>query len=169
MPCLFARRKRRRIARRGPPRDIADASVIAHPFFSPPPDTTEPNANITSDDGVSTKRFPVPLTISFNENVNGLTLEDVYVAGVANATSLTQVSPDEYRLECTPEDVDLEGWIYVWLDAGAAEDYATNPSRASNNASVFYSNYPASVTLSSSDSDAENAISDSDWTEEPPD
>ena len=154
MPCLFARRKRRRIARRGPPRDIADASVIAHPFFSPPPDTTEPNANITSDDGVSTKRFPVPLTISFNENVNGLTLEDVYVAGVANATSLTQVSPDEYRLECTPEDVDLEGWIYVWLDAGAAEDYATNPSRASNNASVFYSNYPASVTLSSSDSDA---------------
>jgi hypothetical protein len=112
-------------------------------------DATNPTVGATSSQTFHTNANPIPVTLTFNENVYALAVGDAYVANAA----ATAISPSTsgaavYTLDITPSVTD--GIVHVVLDAGVATDLATNPNDASNTMLFHYDGVVPTATLTSS-------------------
>ena len=115
-------------------------------------DTQAPTVSLASTAPATTNTSPIPVTVVFSEAVTGFTLIDLTPTN-ATASNLTG-SGANYSFNLTPAAV---GTVAVSVNAGAAQDAATNPSTASASLSRIYSNVGPTVTLSSTAGASTNA------------
>ncbi len=119
----------------------------------PPADTTAPTLNITSSAASPTTTLPIPLTITFDEQVTGFDNSDLNItnASVSNFSGNGIV----WTMDITPAS---EGTVDVNVAAGSADDLAGNACEASNLFTIEYTTSPEpdttapTVAISSSES-----------------
>ncbi|MFN0130643.1 MAG: PA14 domain-containing protein, partial [Verrucomicrobiales bacterium] len=116
---------------------VAQQSIPATAFTQPvaAPDTVSPGVTLAAPSAVTA---PFVVTASFTEIVEGLSAADFVVTN-GTATSLTGAG-SAYSVNVTPTTA---GLVTVRLPAAAAQDAAGNPSLASNEIIVAYSEAPA--------------------------
>ncbi|WP_162341775.1 S-layer homology domain-containing protein [Paenibacillus paridis] len=106
-------------------------------------DNTAPTATISSSAG-SVVNASFPVTIAFNEIVNGFTVDDLEVTN-GTASDLIAVNASTYRATITPTTSGQN--VTVSVEAGAATDMAGNESAASNTLSLMYNTTMLTVTF----------------------
>jgi hypothetical protein len=104
--------------------DMADNYNTAATDLDVEVDMNSPSVVITRTSGSGSVSSTFNITLTFNEDVTGLTVADI---GVTNGTAdnLVAVSAMIYTADITP---DLSGDVIIDLPAGAASDLAGNPN-----------------------------------------
>ncbi|WP_413295210.1 Ig-like domain-containing protein [Bdellovibrio sp. HCB185ZH] len=97
-------------------------------------DITPPTATITSDVGIASTFFPIPLTIRFSEPITDLTTSDFTTTGGASVTSVIGFG-SVYYLLLNPG---TQGAKSVTLSVGTVVDAAGLSNTATAASSVFY-------------------------------
>jgi len=97
-------------------------------------DSIAPTLTITSTPSSSTNISPVPVTITFSENVTGFAIEDI-TAGNGTAGHFVAVSGTEYTATITPNG---QGAVTVDVAANVAQDAAGNKNTAATQLSRIY-------------------------------
>ncbi|MDP4210200.1 MAG: Ig-like domain-containing protein, partial [Bacteroidota bacterium] len=127
----------------GVAQDLAGNNNTAGNAFSVMYDSQSPIPTITSTTANPTNLSVIPVTISFNEVVSGLTLSDITVTnGTANNFS---GSGSTYTLNVSPTTV---GTVSVNIATGVASDAAGNGNTAGS-FSITFNNQSPLVTISS--------------------
>jgi hypothetical protein len=103
-------------------------------------DNTGPTVSITSSAADPTKVSPVPVTITFNEDVTGFDVSDITIT---NGTASLSGGPAVYTANITPAG---QGEITVTVNAGVAADLAGNSNTASNTLSRVYDSIAPTIT-----------------------
>jgi methionine-rich copper-binding protein CopC len=114
-------------------------------------DTLAPTVAVTPN-GTSTSTSPITFTLTFSEPVTGLTAGGITVSNGTKG-ALTG-SGTTYTIPVTPT---TQGAVTCTVNAGAAQDAATNPNTASNIASVTYNPAPPSVVVTPSGTTTKNS------------
>lgn len=127
------------------------ASAVVPPTVPPvsppvtPPtvdDTTAPIATLTSTAAETTNVSPIPFTVTFDEDVTGLSSGGIVVTnGVV--VGFTAVDARTYTFGVTPTG---QGVVTATVSAGAAQDAASNASTASATVSRTYDSVAPTVT-----------------------
>ncbi len=89
-------------------------------------DSTPPTVTLSSSAASTTATTPIPVTITFNEAVTGLTLLDLTVSGAA--PSAPTGSGTTYQVSLTPSG---NGPVSISLAADVVQDAAGNGNAAS--------------------------------------
>ncbi len=97
-------------------------------------DGTDPTVTITSSLSVSTKVNPIPVTITFNEEVTDFTVSDI---AVGNGTVLDVSSSDNTVFTANIVPV-TDGDITVDIAYATAQDFAGNSNTAATTFSIVY-------------------------------
>ncbi len=124
---------------------IDDFSLVAST-----PDTTAPTLNISSSASSPTTSSPIPLTITFDEQVTGFDSSDLNITN----GSVSNFSGDGtvWTMDITPADT---GTVDVNVAANSADDLAGNANEASNLFTIEYVFAPdttaPTVSISSSE------------------
>ncbi len=108
-------------------------------------DRTAPTVALSSAAPDPTSSAPIPVTITFSEDVTGLAVGDIVVTG-GTAENLAG-SGTTYTADLVPYG---QGAVTASVAAGAATDAAGNASTASEELSVRYDSVRPTATLSSS-------------------
>ncbi|MBB3153544.1 alpha-tubulin suppressor-like RCC1 family protein [Paenibacillus endophyticus] len=106
-------------------------------------DNTAPTAAISSSAG-SGVNGSFPVTIAFNESVDGFTVDDLEVTN-GTASDLVAVSESTYTATISPATSGQH--VTVFVEAGAATDVAGNESTASNTLNLMYDTTLLAVTF----------------------
>ncbi|WP_138753957.1 S-layer homology domain-containing protein [Paenibacillus sinopodophylli] len=106
-------------------------------------DNTAPTAAISSSAG-SAVNASFPVTITFNEGVNGFTVDDL---GVVNGTASNLISVSESTYTATISPTTSGQNVTVFVEAGAATDAAGNANTASNTFSTLFDTTKSVVTF----------------------
>ena len=114
-------------------------------------DPNSPIPTITSILSSPTNQSPIPVTITFSEEVTGLDEADL-VLGNATAQALAGAG-DSYSVQLVPG---ADGEVTLALLAGAAQDLASNPSIAAS-FSITYDGTPPGVSVTSPITSPSNA------------
>lgn len=120
------------------PNDEAEPFTIAY-------DGTSPTVVLSADISEVTDISPVPVTITFNENVEGFETSDLEITN-ANATEFEQLNASEYTVLIAPVEA---GKVVITVAAGAAFDAAGNPNTEGNFLFTFEIPDPTVVAFSS--------------------
>lgn len=109
-------------------------------------DRTSPSSLISTTASDPTNLVAIPVTASFDEPVQGLTISDFQISGAGGA-AITSFSGSGslYHLTIMPLS---SGTIYLSLPAGRASDLAGNLNYASNNFEITYVEPPLPVLTS---------------------
>ncbi|AHM04722.1 hypothetical protein roselon_02395 [Roseibacterium elongatum DSM 19469] len=107
-------------------------------------DTTPPEATIASTESSPTSTAPIPVTVSFTEDVTDFDAGDLDISG-GTATNFTG-SGSAYSFDLVPTQ---DGTLTVDIAAGAAQDAAGNASLAAPQFSIVHDCTCPTVTLSS--------------------
>jgi hypothetical protein len=104
--------------------DMADNYNTAATDLDVDVDMNSPSVVITRTSGSGSVSSPFNITLTFSEDVIGLTVDDI---GVTNGTAdnLVAATAMSYTADITP---DLSGDVIIDLPAGAASDLAGNPN-----------------------------------------
>ena len=122
----------------------ASGSNIASNIATVSYDTVAPTVVVTPS-GTATGVSPIGFTITFSENVTGLTASDITVSnGTKGELSGSGAS---YVIPITPNG---QGAVTCQVISAAAQDAAGNNSTVSNTASITYDTIPPTVTVTSS-------------------
>jgi hypothetical protein len=115
-------------------------------------DIVPPAVTISSASSSVTNLNPIPVTITFSEDVSGFTVSDLSVSN-GSAGNFVAVNGSTYTADIIPT---VSGLVTVDIAAGAATDAATNSNVA---ATQFTRTYlvPPTVTISSGTSSTTNA------------
>ncbi|MFD1628881.1 Ig-like domain-containing protein [Pseudopedobacter beijingensis] len=123
-------------------------------------DLTAPTVAITSiagANGASTTTSPIPVTITFSENVTGFTLGDIIITGgIAGNFSGNGAT---YTFNVTPTNY---GTVTVNVAANVATDAAGNGNTQATQFTITYQN-PLPVNLVSFTAKAENNVAKLQW------
>ncbi len=131
--------------------DIADdvchssstgAPNMASEQFSIVYDSVGPTVSLSSVSSDPTADYPIPLTITFNEDVTGLTAGEISV-GNGSAGNLLG-GPQVYTAEITPDAPDV--LVTINVAAGVCQDAAGNDNQDATQISRYYTEAP-SVTI----------------------
>jgi hypothetical protein len=110
------------------------------------PDVTAPTVTLTSSAGTTTNVSPIPVTITFSEDVTGFAADDLIV-GNGTVTELTG-SGTTYTASIAAT---TQGSVTIDIAAKAAIDAAQNPSSAATQLSIVYdANVPSVGAFSAS-------------------
>jgi hypothetical protein len=104
-------------------------------------DNDAPSVTISSTESTSTSADPIPVTISFNEDVTGFILEDVVVDN-GTISSFDGSTAPTYSIEITPSS---SGAITVDVPAGVARDVVGNENEAATPWTIEY--YPTNIEM----------------------
>jgi hypothetical protein len=121
---------------------LTGAPNMASDQFSIVYDSEGPTVSLSSSSSNPTADNPIPLTITFNEDVSGLTAGDISV-GNGSAGNLLG-GPQVYTAEITPDAPDVQ--VTIDLAAGACQDAAGNDNQDAVQILRYYSEAP-SVTI----------------------
>lgn len=125
--------------------NLADGLVI---------ETVPPTVTVSSSLTSPTITSPIPITVTFNENVTGFTIEDVTVTN-GSASSFVASNEKVYTFNVTPTG---GGVVTVAVAANKATDIAGNGNAASNTFSITFDDSASpGVTISSTASASTNA------------
>ncbi len=110
-------------------------------------DNSAPTATITSSVTSPTNTSPIPFTITFNEAITGLTLDDFVITnGTATSGSLQPTNNTTFTFTV---DADGQGPVTVTLPAGAVTDNFGNVNAASNTISITFDTDGPATTVNS--------------------
>lgn len=115
---------------------------LAAPQFSFVYDTTSPDATISSSESSPTNTNPIPISITFTEEVSSFNLADINV-GNGSASNFGIVNAAEYTADITPT---ADGAVTVDIAAAVAEDAAGN---LSNEATQFNITFDSTAPITS--------------------
>ena len=95
-----------------------------------------PNVTVASASSPSTSVSPIPVTISFNEDVTGFDISDI-TGSVTNGSlsNFNAVSASEYTVDITPA---ADGTVTLQVPAASAVDSGANGNNISNLFSIAY-------------------------------
>ena len=125
--------------------DAAGNGNAASSTFSISYDSTAPTVSIASSASSPTNGLPIPITITFSENVSGFTASDLTVTN-GSAGSLSG-SGTTYTANITPA---ADGTVSVRITSGKAADAAGNGNTASSTFSISYDGTAPTVGIASS-------------------
>ena len=97
-------------------------------------DATPPTITITSTLTSPTGTSPIPITVTFSEDVTGFEAGDVTI-GNGTLLDFAATSAKEYTFNITPT---INGAVTVNIAAGVAQDAATNPNAAATQFSITF-------------------------------
>jgi hypothetical protein len=97
-------------------------------------DTIAPAVDITSTAPDPTGISPIPVTVTFSEDVTDFELGDITV-GNGTASDFVAVSDAEYTFDVTPA---ADGLVTVDIAGGVAQDVASNPNTAAEQFTIAY-------------------------------
>src|SRR5690606_23706866 len=100
-------------------------------------DRISPRVYITSSEFLHTYVNPIPVTITFNDEVTGFTVNDI-IAGNALLTNFAG-SGDSYTVNVVPES---DGVVTLNINTGAAVDASGNPNVPATQFSILYETPP---------------------------
>ncbi len=131
--------------------DAAGNGNTAAAQFSITYDTTAPTVAISSAAVSPTNANPIPVTVTFSEEVTGFALADLVVGnGTAAAVSSTG---SVYTFAVTPA---ADGPVTVDVAAAVAVDAANNPNAAATQFSITYDGTAPTAAISSAAADPTN-------------
>src|SRR5207248_199083 len=107
-------------------------------------DSVAPTVAVTPS-GTSANGSPITFTLTFSEPVSGLTAAGITVTNGTKGT--LSGSGTTYTIPITPS---AQGAVTLAVNAGAAQDAATNNSTVSNTASVTYDSVAPTVSVTPS-------------------
>nr|BDD48102.1 hypothetical protein 18 [Balneolaceae bacterium] len=116
-------------------------------------DNTLPVATISSSEPSLTNADPIPLSINWNEDVNGFESGDLQVSG-ATLQNFVQVSPSQYTAELVP---DGDGQITVDIPADSVTDDGGSSNDAANQFAITYDGTAPTPSISSTTTSVTNA------------
>ena len=119
------------------------SNLFSIEYYAPVVDTTAPTVNITSSAGSSTTLSPIPVTVSFNEDVTGFSSADLIISN-GTVSNFTTTGANVWTMDITPV---AAGNVDISIAAAAADDLAGNASEASNLLSISYSTAPTGENL----------------------
>lgn len=106
-------------------------------------DKTAPTVTITSASSTITNVSPIPVTITFSEDILGFTLADVSVTN-ATVSNFVAVSGTTFTLDVTPSS---QGGVTVNVAAGVATDLALNGNTVATEFARTFDNIRPSLTI----------------------
>jgi cyclophilin family peptidyl-prolyl cis-trans isomerase len=110
-------------------------------------DTTAPVPTITSSATSPTRLTPIPITVTFSEDVTGFTAADITVSNGSLGSFAATDDPKIYTASITPT---AAGVVTVNIAAGVATDAAANNSAAATPFSITFDNTSPTVNITSS-------------------
>jgi len=112
-------------------------------------DNTAPTVVIGSDEGTISSSNPMPLTITFNEEMSKFAIEDITV-GNGIASTLATTDSTIFNLEVTPTD---DGSVTVDVSNDIATDLAGNDNLAADQFSILFDGTAPDANITTSESD----------------
>jgi len=112
-------------------------------------DSTQPSATISTSATSPTNSSPIPFTLTFSENVTGLTLGEIIVTN--GTPSNLQGSGTTYTFDVTPT---ADGDVTVSVAVGVAQDLAGNDNTAATPVTIVSDTTNPAVTIADSASGA---------------
>lgn len=100
-------------------------------------------ASITSSESILTNDSPFTVTVSFNEDVTGFTVDDLRLVN-ATASNFTATSTNIFTIAITPT---ADGDLSVDIPADKLTDLAGNSNSASNVFTITYDGTPPTVDV----------------------
>jgi hypothetical protein len=97
-------------------------------------DTEAPSVILSTTSGNPTDVSPIPVTISFSEEVTGFDLADIII-GNGSAAALDSADNIDFTLDITPA---AEGAVTIDVPAGVCTDLAGNDNQAALELSIVY-------------------------------
>jgi hypothetical protein len=94
-----------------------------------------------------TKTAPIPVSITFSENVSGFAVWDL-VASHATLSGFTKITPSRYSVKLTPSPSGYQGALTLTVPAGSAQDAVGNGNLVSSPFSVIYDTVPPTLSVS---------------------
>ena len=117
-------------------------------------DGTAPGVALSTLESDPTDSSPFEVTVTFDEDVNGLTLDDITV-GNGSASNLGVVTANKvWTVDISPS---ADGQVTVDVAAGVAADDAGNENTAAAQLGIMYDTTAPTVGITSSESDPTNA------------
>ncbi|MBX9585577.1 MAG: FG-GAP-like repeat-containing protein [Gemmataceae bacterium] len=132
--------------------DIAGNPNAAAAEVSVTSDRTPPAATLTTNAQDPTAVSPIPVTVTFDEDVTGFDAADVAVANGA-VVNFVAVDARTYTFDVVPT---AAGTVAVAVAAGAAVDDAGNPSTAPTPLAVTFTGTVTSPTIATTATDPTN-------------
>ncbi|MDY6934615.1 MAG: chitobiase/beta-hexosaminidase C-terminal domain-containing protein, partial [Spirochaetota bacterium] len=116
--------------------------------FSVVLDQTPPTVEITSSETSPTSSDPIPVTITFSEEVTGFVVGDISVGNGVASNLLTPPAPDPDNNVVFTVDIepDGDGTVTVNISDSVAQDLAGNGNIAASEFSILYDGNPPTVT-----------------------
>jgi len=108
-------------------------------------DTVPPTTTVSSTASSPTAVSPIPVTVTFNENVTGFTAGDVTVTN-GSVSNFVSSDAKTYTFSVTPA---ATGPVTVSVAAGVAQDAAGNGNAVSNTFSITFNGTLPTVVLTS--------------------
>jgi hypothetical protein len=128
----------------GVAQDAATNGNTAAPQFSITYDTVQPTVSITSGAPNPTNTSPIPVTITFSEPVGATFVVGEITVGNGAAGNFAG-GPTVFTANITPAG---QGAVTVDVNAGVAQDAATNGNTAAAQFSITYDTVPPTVSSS---------------------
>ena len=136
--------------------DAASNSNTAATQFSIDYDATAPGVALSTLESDPTNSSPFEVTITFDEDVTGFTVDDITV-GNGSASNLSIVTANSvWTVDITPS---ADGEVTVDVASGVAADDADNENTAATQLGITYDATAPTVGITSSESDPTNASS----------
>lgn len=110
-------------------------------------DDNAPTVVISSSESVLTNSNPIPITIAFNEAVTGFALADI----ISNGTVGNLINTTPYLVWTADVTPSGNGEVTVDINAGVAQDAATNVNTAATQFSIDYDGTKPTVSITSSE------------------
>ena len=127
--------------------NTAASNTISRTYTS---DTTAPTVSITSTASNPTNTSPIPVTVTFSEDVNGFTSDDLTVSGGTVSNFTGSDGDASYSFDLAPT---ADGTVTVDINAAVAADIAGNDNEAASQFSIVYDSAAPSATSVSIASD----------------
>ena len=97
-------------------------------------DNTAPTVAITSTETTPTKASPIPMTVTFSQDVTGFVVGDIIIGNGA-ASNFISVNGSIYTFDVTPT---IDGAVTANIASGVAQDIAGNDNTAATLFSITY-------------------------------
>ena len=108
-------------------------------------DTTRPTLTITSSAANPTNVSPIPITVSFSEEVTGFTASAV-VVGNGTPSNLQTADNITFTVDITPT---FDGAVTIYVPAGAAQSASTGQDNIAKDLTINYDGTPPDVAITS--------------------
>lgn len=119
------------------------AAILVSTYYI---DSVAPTVSITTTAPITTNTSPIPVTITFSEQVMGFVIGDIVVSNGVASNFVELVPGLIYTIDVTPI---APGVVSINIPAGAAKDLGGNDNKAAVELSRNYQVAPAEVVISS--------------------